>query len=170
MTIKAMLKLTLATTFLGLTLLAIVAMNDATESASIRVAETATDTNIDSNVRPAAAEIDLMAKQLKSKKNRVRTAHYETATMPNQEDGVMRDSQVQLCQGVDCGCQGTCGCSGSVGNAAFMQPMAQPTMAYADQASFGYNDQASFGYARPAQEQLPSKSMYAVDKDTRSKR
>jgi polysaccharide export outer membrane protein len=149
MTTKAMLKLTLATIFLGLTLFAIVAMNDTATPDQVHVAQPVADTNVDRNVRPATAEVDLMATALKSKKpSRVRTAHYEAASWPTQEDGVIRDSQVKLCQGSDCGCDT------GVATAGYAQSM-------------GYASQASYGQSGP--QQMASRSMYAVDQTTRSR-
>ncbi len=164
MTIKTMIKLTLVTTFLGLMLLGIVVLSDGAPAVRIRVAEPVTDTTVrvDENVRPAAAELDVIASPLKQKvNNRVQTALYEAAANPNQDDGVIRDSQVQLCQGKDCGCQGACGCYSTVGSAVYMQPMVQQPM--------GVVEQTAFGYGTTGQEYLPSKPMYAVDKDTGGK-
>ncbi|QEG24732.1 polysaccharide biosynthesis/export family protein [Mariniblastus fucicola] len=121
----------------------------------------------DELVRPAAAEVDLNASPLKAKVHgRVRTAIYETASNPNQHDGLIRDAQVQLCQGVDCGCSGGCSTCGGVGTAAYAAPMVQqsyvqPTVAYAQTA------QPSFGYAQPPVESMPGRAMCAVDGNSR---
>ena len=180
MTFKAILKLTLATAFLAFILCTIFTLDSGTPEVGNRFVGPQNEVTFDSNVRPATAEIDLTASRLnsKSKKSRVRTAIYEAAANPNQADGVIRDSKVQLCQGLACGCQGACGCGG-VGSAVYSQPVAQG-YGYTEQASFGYaeqqpsfgygDQQQAYGFAQPPQENLPSKSLLSVDKDSRSGR
>jgi len=150
--------------FLGLTL-----SNDGTPTTDIRIAKPAVEVKSDALVKPAAAEIDLAAAPLKRKKrNRVRTALYETTVDPNQEDGVIRDSKVQLCQGAACGCNGGCVNCGTVGNAVY----AAPVQGFAAGHGFSQSGFAQGGLAQNTIAQTaaagphPAKFLFAGDKDT----
>lgn len=151
----------------GLMLLSSYLSPGQTPDTSIRLAPSQEVVTADALVRPATAEMDLVATPLKKGPSKVRTAIYETTFDPNVEDGVIRDSKVQLCQGTGCGCQGACACGGVIGNAVYAtedasfpinhRPVFQTQAATPDIA-------AGFGYAqqRPM-ENLPSKYTCAVD-------
>jgi len=157
MTINRMFKWMLAAGLPALAVVVLFVLSDTAPQADVQVAQQ----NVDDKVRPATAEIDLMISPLKGKaKSRVQTAIYETASNPNLTDGVIYDSKVQLCQGLDCGCIAACGC-GAVGNAAFAGPMVQQS--FVQQASGQSNYQPGFGYGQRSVDALPSKAMSAVD-------
>ena len=123
----------------------------------IQLAEPTVEVKSDALVQPAAAEIDFAATPLKrTKRNRVRTALYETTVDPNQEDGVIRDSKVQLCQGAACGCTSGCAQCGTVGTAVYSAPV---------HAGFGGGFVQTAG-AVNGQQQLPSKALFAGDRNT----
>lgn len=144
MTINQTLKWMLAAGLPAVAVMALLVMSDSPSQLEDQVVKTAATVKMDRNVRPATAEIDLMISPLKGNVNsRVQTAVYETASNPNQSEGVIFDSKVQLCQGVDCGCSGGCAC-GAVSNVGFV------------------NAQPGFGYSQPT-ESLPSKAICAVD-------
>lgn len=156
MTINRMFKWMLAAGFTALAVVVLFALSDTAPQANLNVAESNVEVKVDDRVRPATAEIDLMIAPLKGKaKSRVQTAVYETASNPNLKDGVIYDSKVQLCQGVDCGC------SGAVSNAAYAGPIVQQS--FVQQASGYSNYQPGFGYGQRSMDALPSKGMSAVD-------
>ena len=116
------------------------------------MAETPEMTRVDPSVQPATAEMDLTASRLKAKiHSRVRTADYQTASNPNQADGVIRDSEVRLCQGLGCGCQGGCSCEGGVGNAVYTQSYGTPMVAQT--GGYGMNNESG----------MPARYIDAVD-------
>ena len=159
MTIKQTFKWLLTTTFLLLVVASFYTPNDSPET-RIRVKQQpVAELTVDSSVRPASAEIDMTASPIRTKvHSRVQTALYEAAANPNQDDGVIRDSKVQLCQGIDCGCD-----AGGVGNAVYTAPVTQQP--FAQHAGF---NQGGFGFAaqRPS-ENLPSKRLISVDGNSR---
>ena len=161
MTIKQTFHWMLTAAFLGLTVVAFSYTSNDSPETRIRIKrQPVAEMTVDRSVRPASAEIDMTASPIKTKiHRRVQTALYEAAANPNQEDGVIRDSKVQLCQGVDCGCD-----AGGVGNAVYTAPVAQQAMVqqpFIQQAA--YDHQPRFGYAQRPTENLPSKGMCAVD-------
>ena len=107
----------------GTILLSSLLWPDSAPETDIRIATTSSKVIADDLVKPAAAEVDFAAQQLKKKPNRVRRAIYETSVNPNQEEGIIRDSNVKLCQGIACYCSSGCNC-GTVGNAAYAGHMA----------------------------------------------
>ena len=153
MSIKQALKWMLASGLLAFAAVALFVPSHAIPTTAQQVEKPAAIVNVDGMVRPAAAEVDLMVLPLNKKvKSRVQTAVYETASNPNLGEGVIYDSKVQLCQGVDCGC--------SEGNLAFNQHgFAQQSFA---QPGFGYG-------VRPPTEFLPSKQTCAVDGNSRGR-
>ena len=151
MTITQTFKWMLATGLLVLSGVALFVPSGATPQMDQQAEKPSAMVTVDGMVRPANAEVDLMVLPLKkSTKSRVQTAVYETASNPNLSEGVIYDSKVQLCQGVDCGCSSgactTCGTTATVGYATHQQP------------AFGFG----FGSRRRA-ESLPSKTNCAVD-------
>lgn len=153
----------------GLMLLSTYIYPDQTPDTRIQIAQPQAMVATDTLVRPAAAEIDLMATPLGSKANsKVRTAIYETTFDPNVEDGVIRDSKVQLCQGSACACQGSCSCSGSVGNAVYEEASFPVVHRPVMQSAMPVQASAGFGYAQqPPREDLPAKYTCAVDGSAR---
>lgn len=149
----------------GLMLLSTYLYQDKTPETRIQIAEPVAEVLTDELVQPAAAEIDLTATPLKrTKPSRVRNAIYETTLDPNQQDGVIRDSKVRLCQGSGCSCTGACAC-GAVGNTVYAAPVQSSWVETG--GSYGSVVPASgFGYATPSPENLPSKAMCAVDGNT----
>ena len=149
----------------GLLLLSSYLFPSNTPETSIRIAQVQEMVATDSLVRPAAAEIDLMATPLKKRPSKVQNAIYETTFDPNVEDGVIRDSKVQLCQGPGCACQGSCSC-GTVGQATYATEEASFPVNHrpAFETPAAPNIAAGFGYAqqRP-NDGMSSKFMSAID-------
>ncbi len=160
-------------TISGLMLLSMFLFQDSTPETRIQIAQSTEEVVQDELVKPAAAEVELSATPLKRKKSfRVRKAVYETTVDPNQQDGVIRDNKVKLCQGVDCGCGGSCSsCNGSG------VPVATNTGIWTDStATYSHTSDTfgggGFGYgaAPRTPENLSSKFMCAVDANTPKKR
>lgn len=144
MTINQTLRWMMAAGLATIATLALFVLSGPSPQAGNQAVKATAKARMDRNVRPATAEIDLMISPLKGKvDSRVHTAVYETASNPNQNEGVIFDSKVQLCQGIDCGCSGGCSC-GSAGSIGFA------------------NAHSGFGCSQPT-ESLPSKGICAVD-------
>lgn len=158
MSTKVIFKIATASAFaFGLLFIAAFTPADSTPETSIRIAQQSEPTVVDPLVKPAAAETDFAATPLKKhRRSKVRTAVYETSTIPIETDGVIRDSKIQLCQGIGCGCQGDCNCGGVV------------TAGHVGSPDFGYSagpvgGYVGGGYGGARAENLPSKTFKAVN-------
>lgn len=164
MSTKVIFKIAAASAFaFGLLFIAAFAPTDSTPKTSIRIATPNESVVVDQQVKPATAETDIAATPLKKyRKSKVRTAVYETASDPLKSNGVIRDSQVQLCQGIECGCRGACSC-GAVATGYAVGPdlgyQAAPAGGYVDG---GYGGGYAGGYGTRS-ENLPSKTFKAVN-------
>lgn len=157
----------LTASLLAAAVVALFVLSDVAPKTAQRATEPTSAVKVDRLVRPATAEVDLMVSPLKGKsKSRVQTALYETASNPNQSSGVIHDSKVQLCQGIECGCSGPCGC-GATSHVAHAGAGAMVQQTYVQPAGFA-NHQPSFGYGRRP-ESLPSKAICAVDGNNRGR-
>ena len=136
----------------GVMLLGSSFLTDSEPETDLRIASTPAALISDTLVKPATAEIDFAAQSLKRKPSRVRQALYETSVNPNQEDGIIRDSNVKLCQGTVCGCESGCSSCGAVGQAGYVGPAT-----------------AGNYVSRIPSENLPSKGACAVSGNTRGR-
>jgi polysaccharide export outer membrane protein len=143
MNIKTILKFTSAAALAGFAMLVFFVPEKSEPEHRIQIAQPVAEAIDDGAVRPAAVEMEIATASLKRlRKSKVRTADYQTAQNPNQAEGMILDSQVQLCQGIGCGCQGACSC-GSVSTAGYVD----------SGPSFGYGGRT---------ENMPGKAFKAV--------